>query len=208
MFIVDTRNIDYLIEPVRFHIGDFTEPYRFDDAVIRTAIINAVQALQRRWKYRYLLFTSGIVIHPLPSGYWYEGTYTEEDTVLVVVPSGYLLGLIPESVPGFIPSGLQVYDVFKNPFQVYVDPDAVVSQEDEVPVILMASILLRKAQLSSSADAFASWSDGEFSYSNLGYQRALIDLLKRDMEELDRYFKLRLSSSQKTFFARIDSLRD
>ncbi len=46
-------NVNYLIERLRLHIGDFTAPYRYLDAWLETALLVAVELLMPRWNYRY-----------------------------------------------------------------------------------------------------------------------------------------------------------
>lgn len=49
-------NLDYLITPLRFHIGD-TDPtsYRYIDTWLEVALVSSVKALQRWWGTRYLI---------------------------------------------------------------------------------------------------------------------------------------------------------
>lgn len=201
MFIVDERNIDYLIPSVRMHIGDFTEPYRFDDSIVRTALVQGILMLQRRWDYRYLVFTSGMLLTTLPSGYVYEHAVISGESYRFIIPSGYVMVQTASFDPWLVSSGIMPYTVLRNPYHRFLDngPE-VVSQEDVPPVILAAAIVLRTAQLSSSADVFGSWSDGQFSYSNLGSQRALSDLLEHDRQQLNSYFALRLAKSLRSSF--------
>lgn len=201
MFIVHDLNIDYLIPQLRLHVGDYQEPYKFDDSIMRTALVHGIEMLQRRWGYRYMVFSSGLIVDPLPEGVYYEDTVPSGVTPLYVVPSGYFYIKLPFDLFYVLPSSYVTYDVFRHPLETFVSPsDFVVSQEDEVPVILAASITLRRAVLSSSAEGFASWSDGEFSYSNLGTQRTLVELLQQDIKELETYFKLRLAKSARVSF--------
>jgi len=201
MFITDERNIDYLIPSVRIHIGDLTEPYRFDDSIVRTALLQGILMLQRRWEYRYFVFTSGMVVTTLPSGYVYEHEASPDETYLFIIPSGYVLAQTASFDPWLIASGTPSYTVVRNPYHRFLDTGPeVISQEDVTPIILAAAIVLRTSQLSSSADVFGSWSDGQFSYSNLGSQRAISDLLEHDRQQLNTYFALRLAKSLRSSF--------
>lgn len=194
MFLVYPLNIDPLIPFVRQRFGDVIEPYRYSDVLLRTALVQGIQALQRRWAYRYLLYSSGIVLTDPALYQAYEEQYA---TSL----SGFVLVLLPDSTPYPLPSGMVPYDVFRHPRHTFVDANTfVVSQEDVYPIVLAAVITLRLMLLSSSATDFQSWSDGQFSFSNSASQRALSDLLQADRDELDAYFKQRLARAKKGWF--------
>jgi hypothetical protein len=212
MFIIYPTNVDYLIPDVRMRIGDTdATKTRFSDSIIRTALVGGIKTLQRRWRSRYLVFTKSMVVDPLPSDVTYAADY---DALVIstsgsppaysyIVPAGYLYGIISGGYAP-IPSGLDSNDVFRNPNASFVDDgsESIISQEDEHPVVLAATVILRTSQISSSADAFQSWSDGEFSYSNLGSQRALDSLYTNDSKELDAYFKERLAAPVRSRFER------
>lgn len=211
MYIVYKTNLDYLIPDIRLHVGDAGEQTRFSDSLIRTALTTSIKMLQRRWGNRYLVFSKDMVVDELPSGVMYETdyySYYAEDpnlvsTVTYIVPSGNVYGNVA-GVLDIIPSGLKDNDVFRNTKAAFLGPiNGPISQEDEYPVILAASIVLRKSYLSSSADAFQSWQDGEFSFSNLGSHRALSELYKADTDALDSYFKKRLSGPLRSNFGKI-----
>lgn len=187
MFVVQPSNIDYLIKDVRLHIGDL-EGKRFSDSIVRSALIGGVKMLQRRWSNRYLVYVEGMQAEP-PND--------------VIVPSGSVYALLPEGF-AFIPDNLADQDVFRNPFQAFVDSgSSPVSQEDEFPVILSASVILRKSHLTSSSDTFQSWSDGEFTFSNLGSQRSFGSLYEQDLAALEAYFKKRLSPPLRSTFGTV-----
>lgn len=184
-FITYATNTDYLIDSVRLQVGD-TESVRFSDSLIRSAIITGVKMLQKRWKNRYMVYASGIVQDPQPSD-------------LPAVP-GYVYASLPEGT-GLIPAGLAENDIFRNPFYVFVDPGDSISQEDEYPIILSASIILQRAKFMSSSAVFQNWSDGEFSFSNVASARAYESSLGTLTAELDNYFKKRLAGATRTSFA-------
>lgn len=49
-------NLDYLIDTLRFQLGDITPAtYRYLDAWLRTALVTAVKGLQRWWGAKYLI---------------------------------------------------------------------------------------------------------------------------------------------------------
>src|SRR5258706_1518043 len=105
MFIVYPLNIDYLIDDVRLHIGDIDDDgskTAFSNSVIRTALINGVKGLQRRWDNRYLVYNERLLVtNPQDLGY--------------TIPSGYVLGRLPQGY-GTMPDGLRENDIFRNPF--------------------------------------------------------------------------------------------
>lgn len=200
MFITYPTNIDYLLPEVRLHIGDFGEQKRFSDSVVRTALVSGIKMLQRRWANRYIVYYQSMTPAWLPANVIEEITYDsmvadnlDTSQYTVIVPTGYVYVTMLDTFT-LLPTTYKDNDVFRNPYAVFDDTSSlVIAQEDEYPVILSASITLRKSLFSSSADSFQSWSDGQFSYSNLGSQRALGDLYNSDMKILDEYFKKRLS---------------
>lgn len=182
-FITFPCNIDYLIPGVRLHIGDTSET-QYSDSLIRSALVYGIKQLQRRWGNRYLIYASGIESNPQPSD----------------VPAGYVAANLPDG-QGLIPLGLSVNDVFRNPFQTFTDPGTQISQEDEYPIVLVASMLLMKSVYTSSIQSFQNWSDGEFSFSNVASARAYQSTLSSLQLELDSYFKKRLASPARDSFA-------
>lgn len=56
MAILTPTNVDYLIDKLRLHLGDINPAtYRYLDEWLRTAIIGAVEKLERWWNYKYLV---------------------------------------------------------------------------------------------------------------------------------------------------------
>lgn len=187
-FITYQTNTDYLIDSVRLHVGD-TESERFSDSLIRSAIVTGIKSLQKRWKNRYMVYASGVIEVPQPSD--------------LPVVDGYLYANLPEG-RGLIPDNLAENDVFRNPFYTFSDPGDLISQEDEYPIILSASIILQRAKYMSSSAVFQNWSDGEFSFSNVASARAYESSLGTLTAELDSYFKKRLAGATRTSFAQWD----
>lgn len=187
-FIVFPTNTDYLIDSVRLQVGD-TESTRFSDSLIRSAIITGIKFLQKRWKNRYMVYASGVVQNPQPAD--------------LPVVAGYVYANLPEGT-GLIPTGLAENDIFRNPFYSFVDPGVAISQEDEYPIILAASIILQRAKFMSSSSVFQNWSDGEFSFSNVASARAYESSIGALTSELDLYFKRRLVGATRTSFATWD----
>ena len=59
MPVDETTNVDYLIDPLRLHLGDTTSgSYRYTDEWLRTSLIMSIKALQRWWDYKYLVDTN------------------------------------------------------------------------------------------------------------------------------------------------------
>lgn len=204
MFVTYPINIDYLIPDVRIHVGDYAEDKRrFSDSIIRTALIGGIKMLQRRWQNRYLVFSDDMFVSPLPSDIIsfteYAGLSEPKPSYILVVPSGHVYIRISDGYTT-LPETVIANDVFRNPLSIFLSPGYGVSQEDEYPLILGASMVLRKSQLSSSAESFQSWSDGDFTFSNLGSQRALGELYTQDNVLLDAYFKTRLTSPLRSTF--------
>jgi len=61
MAITESTNIDYLIDDLRLHLGDYTVPYRYLDEWLRTALVASVKSLSKRWQYKYLVDTDNNV---------------------------------------------------------------------------------------------------------------------------------------------------
>lgn len=53
--ITDPTNLDYLITPLRLHIGGNTPPYTYSSDELRTHLVYAVKALAGRWNNRYII---------------------------------------------------------------------------------------------------------------------------------------------------------
>lgn len=199
MLITYPLNVDYLLTDVRVRVGDVNEPPTFSDSLVRSSIVTGVKALQRRWSSRYLIFMKEMVVTPLPEGMMYQVDYDtavasgQSVAGVTVVPYGYLYGSVAQGY-AYIPSGLKNNDILRNPYHTFLDPGAlVISQEDEEPILLMATIILRTAQLSSSAATFQSWSDGEFSFSNIASSNIMNSMYKDAWLQLNAYFKTRLT---------------
>lgn len=200
-FVIYPSNIDYMIDNVRLRIGDM-EGTRYSDSLIRTSILGGIKMLQKRWHNRYLVFEAGTQYNTLPVAIYYELDY---DALLTpsyqyIVPSGYWYVRTPNG-DGIAPSGLLDNDVFRNPYHTFISTGLTpVSQEDEHAVVLASSISLGRTRLMSSADSFMSWSDGEYSFSNIQSGKALNDLLNSDLDELNLLFKRGLSGVRRSSF--------
>lgn len=84
-------------------------------------------------------------------------------------------------------------DVYRNTAVTfkYTSPP-IVEQQDEIAIILAASILVRRSALTSSSAAFTNWSTPDLSFSNVQASKTLLDLLKADEEQLTLFFKGKL----------------
>lgn len=199
MFIAYGLNVDYLLSDVRLRIGDLDNK-RFSDSIVRTAIVAGVKTLERRWNSRYLVYYKDTtLVSSLPSNVMYATEYNaliaasgNTHGIDTVIPIGYIYVNVPQGY-AIIASGLKNNDIFRNPYHTFTDTGEVFSQEDEYPIILVAAIALRGSQLSSSADAFQSWSDGEYSFSNIASSKVMSDLYYGDIKLLDEFFKKRLA---------------
>lgn len=182
IFLTIPTNIDYLIEPVRLYIGDTSEEL-YSDSLIRLSLVSAVRQLQRRWNNRYLVYNTGMVVTPQAAG----------------TPAGFIQVNLPDGV-GLAPSGLSDNDIFRNSFHTFTDTGTLISQPDEYPIILTASLTLMRSKYTSSITTFQNWSDGEFSFSNVASARAYQATIATAIEELDLYFKKRLSAGVRDSF--------
>jgi hypothetical protein len=89
-------------------------------------------------------------------------------------------------------------DVYRNTAVTftYTSPP-IIEQQDEIAVILAASILVRRSALTSSSSAFTNWSTPDLSFSNVQASKTLLDLLKADEEQLNLFFKGKLGKAVK-----------
>lgn len=173
-------NVDYLLPQVRLNFGDLTGTV-FSDTIIRTATVNGVRLLQKKWSSKYQIYETSIVVNPQPPN----------------VPAGYVLANTADG-QAYIPSGLAAGDVFRNPYLDYTaPPPPIVISVDEAPIVLAATYLLRKAQVSSSSEELVSWSTEDIRFTNLSKERSLAKLLEADKAALDDFFKKKLAMPQR-----------
>jgi hypothetical protein len=169
-------NIEYLLSQIRLNFGDLDGSI-FTDTTVRTALVNAIRYLQKKWSSKYQVFETAIVVSPQPPN----------------VPAGYVLA---NTVDGqaYIPSGLTSGDVFRNPYLDFSVPQPILLSDDETPIVLAATYLLRKARVSSSSEELVSWSTEDIRFTNLSKERSLQRLLEADIKALDDYFRKKLAS--------------
>lgn len=192
-FNIEPTNMDYMLGSLRMIYGDITATTH-SDTILRTALVNGVKFLQRRWLSKYQVYVDTLLTDPQPDS----------------VPTGYVYA---NTIDGqaYIPSGLAEGSVFRNPFVTFTqNSPPIIQSEDETAILLAAKLLLRRSQVSSSASSFVSWKTEDISYSNLGSERSLTKILESDQKELDDYFRSKIATPQRSEFpvAYIPSLDD
>lgn len=61
MAIEQTTSLDYLINDLRFQIGDTSTPYDYEDADLRHALVMGIKTLMKKWKNRYTINANYVV---------------------------------------------------------------------------------------------------------------------------------------------------
>ena len=170
--IVTTSNLDYLIDPVRLHVGDMAGS-TFSDGLVLTSLVFGVKYLQHRWNSKYLIYASGMLV---------SGT-------TVNTPQGQCtLDTLPNE-----------NDVFRNCYATFTsDAPPIIDQSDEYAIVLTAAILLRRSVFASSISVFSNWSTPDLSFSNVASHKALLDTINADVAALDMLFKGKLAAPQKS----------
>lgn len=182
VFYTEPTNLDYLLPDLRFHFGDLTGA-KYSDQIMRTALINGVKYLQKKWSSKYQIFSDDILVSP-------QGD----------VPTGYVRVNTSDG-EAFIPSGLAQGSIFRNPYISFIQSSPpVLESDDEMAIILAATYLLRKMQTSSSADSLISWQTEDIRYSNLAAGRTIEKILEADKQALDDYFRKKLAKPIKSTF--------
>lgn len=182
-YYTEPTNMDYLLGDLRLLYGDVTAA-TYSDQLMRTALVNGVRYLQRRWSSKYQTYSATLLTDPQPDN----------------VPAGYVYA---NTIHGqtYIPSGLAEGSAFRNPYITFTQTSPpVIQSEDEIAILLAAKLLLRRSQISSSAGAFVSWKTEDISFSNLGAERSLSKILESDQQELDDYFKSKIALPQRSEF--------
>ena len=76
-------------------------------------------------------------------------------------------------------------EVYRNPNITYLFSEPpVIETQDERPIILMASIVIKEGSLENNSWSAVSWRDAEISFSNLESSRSKQASLMKDWEEL------------------------
>lgn len=183
IFYEDPLNIDYLMHDVRIQFGDLTGDI-FTDTIIRSAIVSAFRYLQNKWDGKYQIFSTDAIISPQP-----------ED-----IRAGYIR---IASLHGYadVPTTLVDGDIFRDPYIVFQsDATKLIESIDEQAVILAAVVILRRAQISSSAGEFLAWGTEDIRYNNLGAERSLTKLLEYDISTLNAYIQSRIAKPRRSNF--------
>jgi hypothetical protein len=174
--------MDYLIEPVRMRLGDFTGT-SYSDPLVRTSLVNAVKFLQKRWRSKYQIVGSGTIVSPQPAG------AAEAGQIWVSTSNGY----------AFIDAGFVLNDVFRNPFLDFQQPSPpTIEQNDEDAIVLTAAYLIHLAKITSSSATFISWSTEDLRYTNTESSKAMKVVLDALLEEINYQFKVRIAVPKST----------
>lgn len=180
--IITSCNLDYLIEPVRMRLGDFSGT-SYSDSLVRTSLVNAIKFLQKRWRSKYQIVGSGTIAATQPSG------AAEANQIWVSTSNGY----------AFIDAGFELNDVFRNPFLQFEQPSPpVIEQNDEDAIVLTATYLIHLAKITSSSATFVSWSTEDLRYTNSESSKAMKVVLDALLEEINYQFKTRIAVPKST----------
>ena len=180
--IITVTNLDHLIDNVRLRLGDF-EGTLNSSALVRTALVNAVKFLQKRWRSKYQIWTSGLIAPTQPTeavdqGYFWASTV-----------NGY----------AFMPTDLKENDVFRNPFLDFQQPSPpIIEQSDEEAIVITAVYLIHLAKLTSSSQTFVSWSTEDLRYTNTESSKSMNHVLDHLLSELETLFKTRIAQPTAT----------
>lgn len=180
--ITTITNLDYLIDGVKLRLGDFDGTLN-SNALVRTSLVNAVKFLQKRWRAKYQVWTSGLIAPTQPAdaaaqGYFWAST-----------ANGY----------SFMPRDLNENDVFRNPFLDFDQPSPpILEQVDEEAILITAIYLIHLAKLTSSSQTFVSWSTEDIRYTNTESSKSMNHVLDHLLSELEALFKTRIAQPKAT----------
>lgn len=171
-------NMDEYIDPLRLYVGDVNS-ILYSDAYLRTAIVNAVKYLSRRWNNRYLIYSSGILNTGTP------------------YPTGYYVVNTPDGAMNVV-NTISENDVFRNTYFAFGSvPPPIIEQGDVPALLLAAAYLVVNSQLnSSSASLGYSWSTPDLSFSNIEGAKTLKGLIEQYLAALDLFFRFKLGRIQ------------
>ncbi len=182
-FYTEPTNMDYLLGDVRMQFGDLDGSI-YSDTIIRTALVSAVRYLQRSWNGKYQIYMEEGLQSPQPDD----------------VPAGYLR---INSLYGQadIPDTTVVGSIFRDPYAEFSNfSPPLIESIDEQALILAATYLLRKAQISSSASDFVAWGTEDIRYNNLGSERGMTKLLSDDLAALNHYISSKIAKPRRSNF--------
>lgn len=173
--ITSPTNIDYLIDSVRLRLGDF-DGTAYSDTLIRTAIVSAIKFLQKRWRSKYQIVTSG--------------TYTGNNST---APSGYAEAYTVDGI-GYIPFGLNINDTYRSPYIAFTqEQPPVIEQNDEDAVVLATAYIVHLAKLTNSSSSFVSWSTEDIRFTNTTAANTMRNVLETLQTELNTLFATRIA---------------
>jgi hypothetical protein len=182
-FYNEPLNHDYLMTITRPLFGDLTGAI-YSDTMIRTAQVNAIRFLQRRWSSKYQIYDESLHVDPQPSD----------------VPTGYIL-INTSHGTGYIPNTAVNGDVFRNAYLEFTQGSPpIIESNDEMAIALAATLLLRKIQVSSNSADLVSWATEDIRFSNLGTERSLSKQVADDLAALNEYFQNKLAAPKKSTF--------
>lgn len=182
-FYTEPSNIDYLGSEVRLRFGDLDGSV-YSDTVIRTALISAIRFLQNKFDGKYQIYTEASKLSPQPSD----------------VAAGYIRVNSLHGYADLVDTYIEG-NIYRDPYITFSSTSPpLIEVTDEEVIILAAVYLLRKAQISSSAGGFVSWSTEDIRYSNAGYERGLSGLLQQDLAALNEYIKSKLGRPKRADF--------
>lgn len=149
-------DLDYLIGPLRAHLGDVQSPFTFSDALLRRTLVDAVKALSHRWQFRYKISAAGTIgeLNYTASGIDYNYYSVSRNTTKYT----------------FIDTEPPVIQIS--------DERAIILQAS---IIIKSGNL----HASSANSSFGSWRDDELSYSNIESGKSFQTSLSDDRLELD-----------------------
>lgn len=173
--ITSPSNIDYLIDSVRLRLGDF-DGSAYSDTLIRTALVSAIKFLQKRWRSKYQVVTSG--------------TYTGNNSG---APAGFAEANTVDGL-GYIPELLNNNDVFRSPYIAFTQSNPpVVEQNDEDAVVLATAYIVHLAKLTNSSSSFVSWSTEDIRFTNTTAANTMRNVLETLQLELNTLFATRIA---------------
>jgi hypothetical protein len=173
--ITTPTNIDYMIDQVRLRLGDF-DGTAYSDTLVRTALISAIKYLQKRWRSKYQVMTSG--------------TYTGNNEL---APAGFAQANTVDGT-AYIPDGLVVNDVFRNPYITFNSTQPpVIEQNDEDAIVLATAYIVHLAKLTNSSSTFVSWSTEDIRYTNTTAANTMRAVLETLQTELNTVFATRIA---------------
>lgn len=182
-FYVEPTNLDYLMPDARIQFGDLTGSI-YSDTMIRTSLVSAVRYLQRSWNGKYQIYMEHSLLDPQPSD----------------VPAGYVRINSLYGVADIINTAVEG-TVFRDPYAEFSNfAPPLIESIDEQAIILAATYLLRKAQISSSASDFVAWGTEDIRYNNLGSERGMTKLLQQDLEALNTYIRSKIARPRRSNF--------